>query len=177
MTRIPSWPIVIAGVVLVVLGSSAFSAQDRSTLRVPNGLAFAEFKGYENWQYVAVSQTEDGIKVIVANPAMISAYRSGVPANGKKFPEGAKIAKIEWKRVQNSESPYFVEVPGALKSLSYIEKDSKRFPKTHGWAYAQFTFDPASNTLKPEGTGAECGFECHSKVAAKDYTYTAYPAR
>jgi hypothetical protein len=64
----------------------ALAAQDKYTLKVPNGLAFSEFRGYENWQDVAVSQTENGIKVIVANPAMINAYRSGIPANGKHFP-------------------------------------------------------------------------------------------
>jgi len=40
---------------------------------VPNGLEFSDFRGYESWQYVAVSQTEDGLKVIAANPAMIEA--------------------------------------------------------------------------------------------------------
>ena len=33
---------------LVVLGGSIFAAQNKYTLRVPNGLAFSDFKGYEN---------------------------------------------------------------------------------------------------------------------------------
>src|SRR5262249_5840617 len=90
------------------------------TLKVPNGLAFSEFRGYENWQDVAVSQTENGIKVIVANPAMINAYRGGIPDNGKHFPDGSKIAKIEWTSKKNPESPYFVMVPDTLKSVSFI---------------------------------------------------------
>ena len=96
MIRTPSSPIVIIAVSLAVLGSMALAAQDKYTLKVPNGLAFSEFRGYENWQDVAVSQTENGIKVIVANPAMIDAYRDGIPSNGKRFPEGSKVAKIEW---------------------------------------------------------------------------------
>jgi hypothetical protein len=126
---------------------------------------------------VAVSQVKDGIKVIAANPVMISAYRSGLPADGKTFPEGSKIVKIEWTQKQDSVSPYFVMVPDALKSVSFIVKDSKRFPKTHGWAYAQFDFDPVAQTFKPSVTGTECGYACHTTVAARDYIFTSYPER
>jgi hypothetical protein len=169
--------IVIIVILLAVLGSIALAAQDRYTLRVPNGLAFSEFRGYENWQYVAVSQTENGIKVIAANKVMINAYRQGVPGNHKPFPEGSKIVKIEWTSTKNPESPYFVMVPDTLKSVSFIEKNSKRFPDTHGWAYAQFGYDAASDAFTPHGSDAKCGYECHSTVAAKDYIFTAYPKR
>jgi hypothetical protein len=124
---IPALAIVTAS--LATAGGMALAAQDRSTLKVPNGLAFSEFKGYENWQYVAVSQTETSLKVIAANPAMIKAYRSGIPGNGKHFPEGSKIVKIEWTSKKSVESPYAVMVPENLKSVSFIEKNSKRFPK------------------------------------------------
>jgi len=162
---------------LVVLGGMALAAQDRNTLKVPNGPAFSEFKGYENWQNVAVSQTEMGIKIIAANPAMIKAYRSGIPGNGKPFPEGSKIVKIEWTSKKNAESPYFVMVPDTLKSLSFIEKDSKRFKDSGGWGYAQFQNDAASDTLKPFGSDGACGYTCHTAVKAKDYIFTAYPRR
>ena len=66
MTRSPSAIIAIIAMSAAVLGSMALAAQDKYTLKVPNGLAFSEFRGYENWQDVAVSQTENGIKVIVA---------------------------------------------------------------------------------------------------------------
>src|SRR5215831_5902591 len=91
--------------VLAVLGCTAFSGQDKYTLKVPNGLAFSDFKGYENWQVVAVSQTEDLLKVMVANPTMIGAYRAGIAGNGKVFPDGSKIAKIEWKPKKSTEAP------------------------------------------------------------------------
>jgi hypothetical protein len=168
---------VVVVILLAVLGSIALAAQDRYTLKVPNGLAFSEFRGYENWQYVAVSQTENGIKVIAANTVMINAYRRGVPGNHKLFPEGSKVVKIEWTSTKNPESPYFVMVPDTLKSVSFIEKNSKRFPDTHGWAYAQFGYDAASDTFTPHGNDAKCGYECHSTVAAKDYIFTAYPKR
>jgi Cytochrome P460 len=108
---------------------------------------------------------------------MINAYKKGIPDNGKLFPEGSKIVKIEWIKKKNPVSPYFVEVPDTLKSLSFIEKDSKRFPDTHGWAYAQFDYDAASDTFKPSVTGAECGYACHTTVATKDYIFAAYPRR
>lgn len=164
-------------IALAVLGSMAVAQQDRFTLKVPNGLAFSDFRGYDTWQDVAVSQTENGLKVIAANDAMINAYRSGIPGNGKLFPDGSKIVKIEWTPKKNAESPYFVMVPDTLKSVSFIEKDTQRFPDTHGWAYAQFLFDAASDTFKPNGDDAVCGYACHTTVATKDYIFTAYPRR
>src|SRR5690349_1767404 len=93
-------------------GSLALAAQDRYSLKVPKGgLAFSEFRGYENWQNVAVSQTEHGIKAILANPTMIKAYRSGLPADGKLFSNGSKVVKIEWMFKKSDASPYFVNVP------------------------------------------------------------------
>ena len=161
----------------VLIGVTLLSQQDRYTLKVPDGLAFSEFKGYDAWQTIAVSETEGSVKTILGNPTMIAAYKAGIPENGKPFPEGSKTAKIEWVKKKNSESPYFVEVPDILKSLSFIEKDSKRFPNTHGWAYAQFDYDAGSKTFKPSVTGSECGYTCHSKVAPRDYIFTAYPLR
>ncbi len=167
----------IAAVLLTSFGGTALAGQDRSKLKIPGGLAFSEFAGYEDWAVVAPSQVKDGIKIIAANKVMMRAYRAGLPANGKTFPEGSKVVKIEWAQQENKVSPYFVMVPGALMSVSFIEKDSRRFPKTHGWAYAQFLYDPASHTLKPGGAGPECGYACHAAVAAEDYIFTAYPPR
>jgi hypothetical protein len=177
--RLVSGPLVTLAfvVLLAVLGGMVFAAQDRSALKVPNGLAFSEFTGYETWQAVAVSQTESSLKVIAANNEMMNAYRQGIPGNHGLFPEGSKIVKIEWSSKKNTESPYFVMVPDALKSVSFIEKDTKRFPDTHGWAYGNFNYDAASDTFTPEGNDAKCGFACHTTVAAKDYIFTAYPKR
>jgi hypothetical protein len=166
------------GIALAVLCGRAFSAQDKYTLRVPNGLAFSDFRGYENWQVVAVSQTEELLKVMVANPMMIDAYRAGVPGNGKPFPDGSKIAKIEWKPKKSTEAPFSVRVPDTLQDIFFIEKDSKRFPNTKGWAYAVFDYNPTSDKFTPNATGVvNCGYACHTRVAAKDYIFTAYGKR
>jgi hypothetical protein len=166
------------GIALAVLGGRVFAAQDKYTLRVPNGLAFSDFRGYENWQVVAVSQTEDLLKVEVASPTMIEAYRAGAPGNGKPFPDGSRIAKIEWKPKKSTEAPFSVRIPKTLQDVFLIEKDTRKFPSTKGWAYAAFDYDPGSDTFKPDATGVvTCGFACHTRVAAKDYIFTAYGKR
>ena len=115
---------------------------------------------------------------MVANPTMIEAYRAGVPGNGKTFPDGSKIAKIEWKPKKNTEAPFSVRVPDTLRVVSLIEKDNKRFSGMKGWAYAAFDYDPVSDTFKPDPTGVvNCGFACHSGVAAEDYIFTSYGKR
>ena len=173
-------PVITIAALLAALGGMALAAQDKYTVQVPGGLAFSEFRGYEDWQAVAVSQTEDRLKVILANPAMIDAYRAGVPGNGQPFPDGAKIAKIEWKPKANEEAQFAVNVPDTLDGIGLMEKDSKRFPDTGGWGYAQFRYDPASDTFTPHEDyvgSAACGHACHVAVEAKDYIFTAYGKR
>lgn len=169
--------IVVALAALSALVGIALAAQDKYTLKVSDGLEFADFKGYESWSVVAVSQTSDLLKVEVANPIMIAAYRSGIPGNGKPFPDGSKIAKIQWKPMKSTEAPFDVNIPASQQDIFLIEKDNERFPNTKGWAYAQFDYNPTSDTFTPHGTGATCGFECHTKVSAKDYIFTAYGHR
>src|SRR5438046_7845458 len=85
--------IAIVTALVSALGGSAMAAQDKYTVKVPGGLAFSEFRGYETWQVVSVSQDGPLFAVILANPVMIAAYRAGVPGNGKPFPDGSKMAK------------------------------------------------------------------------------------
>jgi len=166
------------GLAVAVVAAIAGSAEDKYSLRLPNGLAFSEFGGYENWQVVSVSQTTELLKVEVANPTMIKAYREGVPGNGKPFPDGSKIAKIEWRPKKMAESPFAVNVPDTLQDVFLIEKDSKRFPDTKGWAYAVFDYQPASDKFTPDATGTvNCGFACHTVVKDKDYIFHSYQKR
>jgi hypothetical protein len=183
MTRTSSLLIVSTAVVIAFLvGGRALSAQDKYTLKVPNGLAFSEFKGFEGWQTVSVSQNGDLIEVILGNPAMIQAYESGLPAVGKHFPDGAKMAKIHWKATKNADEPGTPTVPGALDDVDFMEKDSKRFADSGGWGYAVFEYDAASDRYRPrtladkppQGNDAKCGYACHPLVVAKDYVFTKY---
>ncbi|HSV21187.1 MAG TPA: cytochrome P460 family protein [Casimicrobiaceae bacterium] len=166
-----------ATAVLAVLAGAALSAQDRSTLQVPNGLAFAEFKGYETWQVISISQSDDLVAVIVGNPMMIDAYQTGIADNGKPFPDGAKMAKIHWVPKKSAEAPAPTIVPGALHDVDFMVKDSKRFADSGGWGYAEFDYDAGADAFKPLGSGANCGHACHTIVAKKDYVFTAFPKR
>jgi hypothetical protein len=89
IAKIPAWPTVLVVVALAVLGDAAISAQDKHTVQVPDGLEFSEFRGYEDWKLVAVSQSGNLVEVILGNPEIIAAYQAGVPGNGKPFPDGS----------------------------------------------------------------------------------------
>ena len=93
MKRSPLWPSMTIAASLAIVGGIAVAAQDKYTVKVPNGLAFSEFRGYEDWQTVAVSKTDHAFALILANPTMIDAYRAGVPDNGKPFPTAPR-----WRR-------------------------------------------------------------------------------
>jgi hypothetical protein len=164
---------------------AAISAEDRYTLKVPNGLAFSEFKGYEGWHVIAVSENGGLMAVILGNPAMIDAYKAGVPGNGKPFPDGAKMAKIHWNPKKNESAPGQPLVPNTLHDIDFMVKDSKRFSDTGGWGYGEFEYDAASETFKPgtltdqppQGNDAKCGAACHTAAKNQDYVFTQYPKR
>jgi hypothetical protein len=178
-------PTVAAVALLSALGGIAIAAQDKYALQVPGGLAFSEFRGYEDWQTVAVSHNGNLIATILGNPAMIAAYKAGIPGNGRPFPDGAKLAKIHWKAKHNAEQPGDPTVPGTLDDVDFMVKDSKRFADSGGWGYGVFEYDAASDRFRPgdasdsppQAHDAKCGFACHTIVAAKDYVFTAYPKR
>src|SRR5215469_16346146 len=99
----------IAAASLATVGGITFAqqdGQDRYTLKVPNGLSLSEFRGYDKWEDVAVSETEGSVKAILGNPTAIRAYKEGIRDSGKPFPEGTKMAKIEWVKKKNLASPY-----------------------------------------------------------------------
>src|SRR6476660_3110913 len=73
----------MAAALAVLATGAAISAQDKYTVKVPGGLALSEFRGYESWQTISVSHNGPALAVILGNPAMIKAYESGVPGNGK----------------------------------------------------------------------------------------------
>jgi Cytochrome P460 len=185
MTGRPSSPIVIVAILLAAVGGMALAAQDKYAVQVPGGLAFSEFRGYEGWQVIAVSQTGDLLVAILGNPEIIEAYQAGVPGNGKPFPDGSKMAKIHWNQKKSAEAPAPTMVPDTLHDIDFMVRDSKRFADSGNWGYAQFNYDAASDTFTPatlanqppQGNDAKCGFACHTIVKAKDYVFTAYPKR
>jgi hypothetical protein len=174
---------IIAGLLALASGL-AISAQDKYTLKVPNGLSFSEFKGYESWQLVSISQDGPHVAAVLANPVMIKAYLAGVPGNGKPFPDGARMAKVHWVPKKLETFPA-ATVPGTQHDVDFMVKDSKRFADSGGWGYAVFDYNAASDTFTPgtmadkppQGNDAKCGFTCHTTVKTKDYVFTEYGHR
>ena len=180
--------IVVTSVLAVTV---VLAQQDRFTLKSLNGIAFSEFKGYEAWQLIAPSDPNDAggcgtspapgcIKAILGNPVMIKAYSEGIPGNGKPVPDGAVMAKIEWAKKKTTAPPYPATLPGGLSEVSFMVKDSKRFPRTNGWGYATFKYDKASGNWEPFGDSpsfANKCHACHTIVQARDFVFTEYGQR
>jgi Cytochrome P460 len=157
MKRRSKLTIATATSVLAILGAAAIYAQDKYSLKSPSGIAFSDFRGYEDWAAVSSARTDEVLKVIVANPTIINAYKAGVPSNGHAFPEGSKIVKLQWKPKRSTEAPFVVDVPDTYTQAFVMEKDSKRFPKSGGWGYALFNYEAASDkfTADPARQTAE----------------------
>jgi hypothetical protein len=162
---------------LAVLGGAGVSAQDKYALKSPSGIEFSDFKGYEDWSVVSSARTDEVLKVIVANPVMIAAYKAGVPGNAQPFPDGAKIVKLQWKPKKSTEAPFAVDVPDVFTQAFVIEKDSKRFPESGGWGYALFDYEAASDKFTADPSPSNCGYACHVAVKAKDYIFHPYQKR
>jgi hypothetical protein len=183
--RIAGFTVVAAAVtMLAVLVTAGLFAQsqdkdkDKYSLKSPSGIAFSDFRGYEDWADVSSARQDDILKVIVGNPTMITAYKSGIPVNGKPFPEGSRIVKLQWKQKKDTEAQFAVDVPDVFTQAFVMEKDSKRFPKTGGWGYAVFNYDAASDkfTADPKSL-SDCGNACHTVVKSKDYIFHPYEKR
>ena len=173
--------------IAALLAGASISAQDKDkyNVKVPNGLAFSEFRGYEDWPVIAFSENGGKIAVIVGNSLMIDAYKAGIPDNGKPFPDGARMAKIHWNPKKQATYPGQPTVPGTQHDVDFMVKDSKRFADSGGWGWGAFDYDAASDTFRPstaassppQGNDAKCGFACHTVVKNRDYVFTEYGRR
>jgi Cytochrome P460 len=176
--------ITVAAALLTSVVPTGLLSQAKYTVKVPGGLAFAEFRGYEGWHLVSISEGNGLIAAILANPVMIDAYRAGIPANGKPFPDGSKMAKVHWNPTKLKSFPS-ATVPGSQHDVDFMAKDSKRFADSGGWGYAFFKYDSAGRTFTPATTAdvppqandAKCGFACHTVVKTRDYVFTDYQSR
>src|SRR3981189_3753601 len=131
-----------ATAVLAALGTAVYAQDkfDKYSLKSPSGIAFSDFRGYEDWAVISSARTDQELKVIVGNPAIIKAFKAGVPGNGQPFPEGSKMVKMQ----KRTEAPFVVEVPDVPTQAFVMEKNGKRFPSTGGWGYAVFNHEVAT---------------------------------
>ena len=180
MKRQNIFKIATAAAVLSALGAAVYAQdkQDKYSLKTPSGIAFSDFKGYEDWVVVSSTHTpNDRLKVMVANPTMIKAYRAGIPGNGQPFPDGSKIVKLQWKFKKSTEATFDADVPDTFAEVFLMQKDSKRFPDSGGWGYAVFNYDAATSKFTPTEDPTNCGHVCHQTVKAKDYVFHPYQTR
>jgi hypothetical protein len=171
-----SLTIALAAAALAVVATAAH-AQDKYALKSPSGVAFSDFKGYEDWSVVSSARTDEVLKVIVANPVMINAYKAGVTANRQPFTDGSKIVKLQWKPKKSTEAPFVVDVPDVFSQAFVMEMDSKRFPATGGWGYALFNYEAPTDKFTADPSPADCGHACHVAVNAKAYIFHPYQKR
>ena len=174
--------IATAVAVLAVLGAMVLFAQgqdkDKYSLKSPSGIAFSDFRGYEDWAVISSARTDERLKVIVGNPTMIKAFKAGIPLNGQPFPDGSMVAKLQWTPKKSTEAPFVVDVPDVFKEAFVMEKDSKRFAKSGGWGYAVFNYDASTDKFTPDAKSpSDCGYACHTPVKAKDYIFHPYQKR
>jgi len=176
--------IVLLTALIGAAGGGVLWAQDKYTVKVPGGLAFADFKGYEGWEVVSVSENGGKLAVIMANPVMIAAFRAGAPGNGKPFPDGSKMAKAHWYTKKLETFPA-ATVPGPQHDVDFMVKDSKRFASSGGWGWAAFERDTTSGTFRPadskdsppQANDVKCGLACHTIVKNRDFVFTTYQTR
>ena len=171
--------------IAAVAAGAALAAQDRYTLKVPGGLAYADFRGKETWQVISIRHNGDKLAVITGNPAMIAAFKAGIPDNGKPFPDGARMAKIHWVATKKETYPGTPLVAGALHDVDFMVKDSKKYADSGGWGYGAYEYEAASDSFRPGNTSdsppqsndATCGGACHTVVKNRDYVFTEFPKR
>ena len=183
VARIAGFALIATAMAAVaVLGAVVLFAQGRDNgkylLVSPSGIAFSDFRGYEDWAVISSAHTDERLKVIVGNPTMIKAFKAGTPGNGQPFPDGSMVVKLQWTPKKSTEAQFVVDVPDVFTQAFVMEKDSKRFPKTGGWGYAVFNYDAASDKFAADPKSpSDCGYACHTPVKAKDYIFHPYQKR
>jgi len=130
--------------------------------------------GYRDWRLISVAHEEgnlNDLRAILGNEVAIKPSREGkLP-----FPDGTIIARLAWNYVPLEESEKAFGrlqsfVAGAPKNgVQFMVKDSKKYPSTGGWGFAQF------NDGKPadEAVHKTC-FPCHQVAKARDFVFNRY---
>ena len=134
-------------------------------------------EGYRDWKVISVSQLRgkvNQLRVQLGNDIAVKAMREGT----YPLPDGAVVAAIHWTNDEderNDETFKAVNFPfqssnaGAPVNVQFMVKDSKKYPDTAGWGFADFKDGkPQSKELH------EACFSCHAPAADTDYIFTHY---
>jgi Cytochrome P460 len=129
--------------------------------------------GYREWTLIGVGHEAgnlNDLRVVLGNAITVKAFREGT----LPFPDGAVIARLAWKLVPSDENNAVFGrvqsfVTGAPTNLEFMVKDSKKYPETAGWGFAQFTGGKPDD----EALHKTC-FSCHGPAKARDYLFAHY---
>ena len=111
---------------------------------------FSEFRGYEGWPVIAISHNGGAVAAILGNPAMVSAYKAGIPGNGKPFPDGAKMAKVHWVAKVDASEPGAPTVPGVQHDVDFMGEGQQEVSRTA----ADGVMASSSMTPRPATSGS-----------------------
>ncbi len=182
----PRLSTIAASLLMAMLAfDSAIPAQDTQSLKVPGGLAFSEFKGYEGWGNDLDQPERPLHRSDPREPGDDRGLQARHTRKRQAFSDGARIARISWVPKKQEAQFGQPQVPGALSNVGFMVKDSTRFADGGGWGYALFQYDTASQTFRaattedkpPQSNDATCGVACHTTVKAKDFVFTDYARR
>jgi Cytochrome P460 len=129
--------------------------------------------GYRDWKLISVAHEEgnfNSFAAVLGNDVAIKAYREGT----LPFPDGAIIAALHYSHAPSEENNKVFGraqsfVAGTPTNIQFMVKDSKKYAKTGGWAFAHFK----DGKLGDEALMNSC-FPCHNQAKASDLVFTRY---
>jgi hypothetical protein len=127
--------------------------------------------GYREWSLINVAREAgdlDDLRAVLGNAIAVKAFQDGT----LPFPDGAIIARLAWKYVPSPENNAVFGrlqsfVTGAPTNIEFMVKDSKKYAKTGGWGFAQFT----NGKPDSEALHQTC-FGCHQPATGHDLVFT-----
>jgi hypothetical protein len=129
--------------------------------------------GYRDWRVISVAHeagSNNDLRVVLGNDIAIKAFREGkLP-----YPNGTVIVRLAWRYVPSAENNKIFGhaqsfVAGSPINIQFDVKDSRKYPSTGGWGFAQFKDGkPADAAVQ-----ATC-FPCHALTKNSDFVFTHY---
>jgi hypothetical protein len=135
--------------------------------------------GYRDWKVIAVASLLvpgklDQLRAQFGNDIAIKAYKEGT----LPFPDGSIIVAAHWTRVPSEANNKVLDGPfpgaesfviGSPVNIQIMIKDSKKYPESGGWGFADFKDGkPGDKALH------ETCFPCHEPAKDHDYVFTRY---
>ena len=129
--------------------------------------------GYRDWKLISVAHEEGNFNSfadVLGNNVAIKAYREGKLT----FPDGSIVAALHFSHVPSEENNKVFGrsqsfVAGAPTNIQFMIKDSKKYARTGGWAFAHFI----DGKIGDEALMNTC-FPCHNQAKARDLVFTRY---